>query len=476
MTNTSGARAGYPRSPLRSLRVSPRPHRLRDGRLTFAPRLRPAQIVVAAFAAVILAGTFLLMLPIASQDEPADFLLALFIATSATCVTGLSPVDTAIQWTGFGQTVILALIQIGGLGIMTFTSLVGIALTRRVGLQARLISSAESRTIDFDDARRVLVSILRIVAICEGAIAVLLYFAFVVVHGRDPLRSIWDAVFHAISAFNNAGFSTFEGNLVDYVGSWWVCLPIAAGIIAGGLGFPVIVQLRKYGAFGWRRLSMTAKIVLTMTPILLAVGTITMLVFEWGNAATLGELDPGSKFLAAFFQSVQTRTAGFNTVDIGALDGATLLIFSVLQFIGAGPAGTAGGIKVTTFLVMAAMLWAIIRGDDEVRLFHKRVPWLLVRRASGIGLIAFALCGLTTLILMATTPFTIEQIVVEVTSAWGTVGLSTGITGQLPPVALVALIALMFIGRLGPLTIAASMINPTRPLPYEFPEERPIIA
>ena len=438
--------------------------------------MRPAQIVIGAFAAVILVGTFLLMLPIASNGEPANFLLALFIATSATCVTGLSPVDTATQWTGFGEGVILALIQIGGFGIMTFTSLVGIALTRRVGLQARLISSTESRTIDFDDARRVLVSIMRIVAICEGAIAVLLYFAFVVVHHRDPVRSIWDAVFHAVSAFNNAGFSTFAGNLVDYVGSWWVCLPIAGGIIVGGLGFPVIVQIRKYGKLGWRRFSLTAKIVLTMTPILLAVGMITMLLFEWGNAATLGDLDPDAKVLAAFFQSVQTRTAGFNSVDIGSLDSATLTVFSVLQFIGAGPAGTAGGIKVTTFLVMAAMIWAIIRGDDEVRLFHKRIPWTVVRRASGIGLIAFALCGLTTLILLATTPFSIEQIVVEVTSAWGTVGLSTGITGQLPPVALVALIALMFIGRLGPLTIAAAFVNPTLPLPYEFPEERPIIA
>ena len=429
-----------------------------------------------AFLSVIIVGTLLLMLPIASQDAPAHFLTALFVATSAVCVTGLSPVDTAVQWTGFGQAVILALIQIGGFGIMTFASLVGIALTRRIGLQARLNSSAESRTINFDDARRVLISIVKIVAIVEGTLAVVLYFAFVVVHGNDPIRSIWDAVFHAVSSFNNAGFSTFEGNLVGYVDSWWVCIPICLAIIIGGLGFPTIVQLWKYGAFGWVRWNVTTKIVVALTPLLIFGGMAVILVLEWNNQRTLGALEPDARILAAFFQSVQTRTAGFNTIDIGALDPATLLVFDVLQFIGAGPGGTAGGIKVTTFLVMAAMIWAMIRGDDNVRIFNKRIPAVIVRRAVSIGLLAFALCGVSTLVLLMETRFTLDQIAFEVTSAWGTVGLSTGITGQLPHASLASLLPLMFIGRLGPLTIAAAFVNPSRPLPYEYPEERPIIA
>lgn len=414
------------------------------------------------------------MLPISSNGAPANPLHALFVATSATTVTGLTPVDTHLAWTGFGQAVILVLIQIGGFGVMTFTSIVGIALTRRLGLKARMLTATESRTIDFQDARRVLTSIIQIVVVCEATIAVLCYCAFVFVHHRDPLISIWDAVFHAVSAFNNAGFSTFEGNLVEYVDSPAVCIPISLAIVVGGLGFPVIVQILKRAP--WHRLTITSKMVLTGTPALLLLGLAAFLVFEWDNPKTLGQYDLGTRLLAGMFQSVQTRTAGFNTLDFGAMEPETLFTVDLLQFIGGGPGGTAGGIKITVFMVIAATIVAVIRGEGNVQLFGKRIHDLVVRRATVIGIVAVGLCAMVTALLVATTDYTIEQISLEVTSAWGTVGLSTGITGNLPPVAMVALIILMFIGRLGPLTIAAAVLPAARPLPYELPEERPIIA
>ena len=303
----------------------------------------------------------------------------------------------------------------------------------------------------------------------------LLYLALVCVHRLDPIGSIWDAVFHAVSAFNNAGFSTFEGNLVRFVDSPWVCIPVALAIITGGLGFPVIAQILKLGP-KWNRLSLTAKMVLTATPALLLLGTLSFLVFEWRNPATIGQYDFGTRILASFFQSVQTRTAGFNTLEFGQMESETLLFTDLLQFIGGGPAGTAGGIKLTVFMVIAATIVAVIRGEGAVQIFGKRIHDQVVRRAAAIGVVAVGLCAAVSMLLLATTEFTLDQILLEVTSAWGTVGLSTGITADLPDIAKIAITALMFIGRLGPLTIAAAMVPAVRPLPYELPEERPIIA
>ncbi len=437
--------------------------------------MNPPQQVVFAFLTVITIGSLLLMLPISSTGESARPIDTIFVATSAMTVTGLSPVDTHIAWSGFGQLVILVLIQLGGLGVMTFASIIGIALTRRMGLQARMVAAAESRTIDFDDARTVLTSIVRLVVVCEATVAVLLYLALVCVHRLDPIGSIWDAVFHAVSAFNNAGFSTFEGNLVRFVDSPWVCIPVALAIITGGLGFPVIAQILKFGP-KWNRLSLTAKMVLTATPALLLLGTLSFLVFEWRNPATIGQYDFGTRILASFFQSVQTRTAGFNTLEFGQMESETLLFTDLLQFIGGGPAGTAGGIKLTVFMVIAATIVAVIRGEGAVQIFGKRIHDQVVRRAAAIGVVAVGLCAAVSMLLLATTEFTLDQILLEVTSAWGTVGLSTGITTDLPDIAKIAITALMFIGRLGPLTIAAAMVPAVRPLPYELPEERPIIA
>ena len=436
----------------------------------------PAQTVVFAFAAAILVGAGLLLLPFATPDgQPgATPLQAVFTATSAICVTGLNVVDTATEWSPFGKVVVMLLIQVGGFGIMTFASLIGISLTRRMSLKQRLQAGAEARAIDFADARQVVLGVLKMSLLIEGVIAVLLTLAFALRHGRPLGEAVWFGVFHAVSSFNNAGFALFSDNLMGFVDDPFVCLPISAAIILGGLGFPVLVQVHRLGArvHAW---TLTTRIVLVATPMLLVGGTALIAVLEWNNPGTLGPLEWPGKLLAAFFQSVQTRTAGFNSIDIGAMDPASLLGMDALMFIGGGPGGTAGGIKVTTFFVMLFFIMAELRGQEGVNVLGKRIPRGVLRQAITVGLLAFGLVISVTVLLMLTQPFTLDQLVFEAFSAFGTVGLSTGITPKLDALGQVLIILLMFIGRLGPLTLGAAFARTKHPPAYDLPEERPVI-
>lgn len=446
----------------------------RDGQLRFGWHPTPAQAVVTAFASVILIGTLLLMLPISAAGTPATFLEALFTATSAVCVTGLTVVDTATFWTPLGQFIIITLIQLGGFGIMTFVSLIGIGFARKMSLQARLNASVEVRTIDFDDARGVVSGILRLTLLIEGVTALLLALSFAFLHGEPPLRAIALGSFHAVSAFNNAGFALFTTNLAGFVDDPTICIPICAAIILGGLGFPAMLQIRRYGLnrHAW---TITTRMVLLLTPILILAGTTGIALTEWNNPGTLGPLSVGSKLLAAFTTSVQTRTAGFNVIDMGALDPSTMLGMDALMFIGAGPAGTAGGIKVTTFLVMLAFVYAEVRGTQRLHLMGKRIPQAALQQAMTVGLLGAGCIGTAVIILMATTDASVDALLFEACSAFGTVGLSANLTPTLPPHAQLIIVALMFIGRLGPVTFGVALARARRPLPYDLPEERPII-
>lgn len=454
---------------------APKVRRSADGtslRVGWHPR--PAQTVAMAFALLIFAGTTLLMLPASAAGEPATFVQALFVATSCVCVTGLSPVDTATFWSPFGQVVMMLLIQIGGFGIMTFMSIIGIGFARRMSLSQRLASSTEARTVDFDDAKAVVLGVLRITAIVEATIALLLFLSFWLLHGKAAGEALWLGVFHAISCFNNAGFALFSDSMMGFVSDPTICLPICAGIIIGGLGFPTILQIRKHGlrTRGW---SITTRMALVMTPVLLVAGWLGVAVREWERPETLGGLDVGTRLLASFFTSVQTRTAGFNSIDMGELDPVTMLGMDVLMFIGAAPAGTAGGIKLTTFLVMLAYVWAEIRGSQRVHLFGKTMPQGALQQAITVGLLGAGTVGTGVLVLVSTTEASLSAALFEVTSAYGTVGLSANLTGTLPPHALVLLVPIMFIGRLGPLTIGIALAQARHPLPYDLPEERPLI-
>jgi trk system potassium uptake protein len=338
-----------------------------SGRRRWVPRFRhPAQVIVAAFAAAVAVGTGLLMLPIAREGPgSAPLLTALFTATSAVCVTGLIVVDTPVYWSAFGQVVILAMIQVGGFGIMTLASLVGLLISRRLGLRSRLIAAAETKHVGLGDVGRVIRGVIKVSLLCEAVAAVLLTARFAVGYDVGFMRAIELGVFHAVSAFNNAGFALFSDNLIGFAADPWICLPIAAAVILGGIGFPVLFELRQR-LLGPRQWSLHTKLTVGMTVVLLVSSTVFLLLAEWGNPGTLGKLDRDDRFLSAFFNATMLRTAGFNSLDPGQLESGTLLGSDVVMFIGGGSAGTAGGIKVTTFVLLLFVIWAEVRGEPEV--------------------------------------------------------------------------------------------------------------
>ncbi|TFD72511.1 TrkH family potassium uptake protein [Cryobacterium sp. Hb1] len=459
------------------------------GNTTKRHRLHPAQVVVSGFALTIFVGTALLMLPNARVGPGgASFLEALFTATSAVCVTGLTVVDTAVYWTPFGQVVILLLIQIGGFGIMSFASVVGLAIARKLSLRSRITAAAETKSVGLADVKGLVFGVVRISLAIEVTVAMMLALRFMLGYGEPIGRAIWLGVFHSVSSFNNAGFALFSDNLMGYATDAWICLPIAAAVILGGLGFPVIVQLRRQlrrqgrdsrhwlqHAWSIRTWTMNTRIVVSGTLALLILGTAYITAVEWSNPNTLGPLDWSGKLLAGFFQSVQTRTAGFNSIDIGQLDSATLLGMDVLMLIGGGPAGTAGGIKITTFAVLFFIIWTEVRGQVAVNVFGKRLSRAVHREAITISLLAVGVIIAATAALMLLTDISLDALLFEAISAFATVGLSTGITAGLPWGGQVILILLMFIGRLGPITFASAIALRERRTTYELPKERPII-
>lgn len=432
-------------------------------------------MVVAGFAMAIALGTGLLMLPVAKAGSgSASGLEAVFTSTSAVCVTGLIVVDTPEYWSGFGQAVILALIQVGGFGIMTFASWLVLLVSHRMGLKARLTAATETKTLGLGDVRTVVVRVVKVSLLLEAVTAVILTVRFGTTYDESWPRALWLGVFHAVSAFNNAGFALYSDSMMGFVTDPWVCLPIAGAVIAGGLGFPVLFELRRRFRKP-RSWSLHTKIVLGASGIFLVGGSLFVTALEWSNPATLGPLNVPGKILAGFFQGVMPRTAGFNSVDIAQMNPATWLGTDVLMFVGGASAGTAGGIKVTTFAVLFFVIYAEIRGEAAVNIFHRRLHGDLQRQALTVVLLSVAAVATSTLAFMVFTDFSLDQSLFEVTSAFATVGLSTGITAGLPGGEQALLTALMFIGRLGPITIASALALRLRVRMYDLPEERPVI-
>ncbi|MDR7234824.1 potassium transporter TrkG [Agrococcus sp. BE272] len=449
--------------------------RPRSGLIQLWERQHPARRIFAGFIALNLTGWGLLMLPISKEGEGgASWIEALFTAVSAACVTGLTVVDTELYWTPFGQGVILVLIQLGGLGVMVFASLIGIFVVRRLTLGSRLTTAQEAHAEGIGQLRRLIVSIGTIALVVESAIALVLFLRFWLGRGEEPLHALWLGVFHAVSSFNNAGFALFSDNLMGFVDDPWILLPLATATIIGGLGFPVIMQILKHAPHP-RRFSMHTWLVLTGTALLLTVGTVAIAALEWNNPGSLGAHPTGTRILDAFFHSVQTRTAGFNALDIGAFEPETLLVMDVLMFIGGGPAGTAGGIKITTFGVLAAIIIAEVRGDPTVTVFGKRLSRAVHREATTVALLSVGLCYAATVTIMLLTDIDHDRVLFEVISAFATVGLSTGITAAVGTPSQLILILLMFLGRVGPITVATAIALRPRRLAYELPKERPII-
>jgi potassium uptake TrkH family protein len=435
----------------------------------------PAQFVVLGFAAVILIGALLLSLPIAANDgQRTDGVTALFTATSAVCVTGLVVVDTGTYWSGFGEGVILALIQVGGFGIITAGSVFVLAMSHRLGLRSRLLTQSESGALSTGDVRVLVKHIAKVTVALEGVGALVLSLRFWQGYDQAAGDAVYLGVFHSVSAFNNAGFSPFSDSLIGFVSDPLITLTISVLVILGGTGFPVLLDLqrRDHRPHQW---SVHTKLTLMTTGVLLVVGTAALAWFEWSNAATMGSLDVPGKMLAAFFQSVNPRTAGFNSVDTGALTDPGLLLTNVLMIIGGGSAGTAGGMKVTTFALLGFVMWAELRGEPDVNVFRRRVPTSTQRQAVTIALLGIGAVVMGSLALGVLSEHDLSATLFEAVSALGTVGLSTGITPTLAAPAQLVLVALMFLGRLGPATFGTALVLRAHDRAYRFPEERPII-
>ncbi len=442
----------------------------------------PAQLVVGAFSAFILFGTALLWLPIAA-DGPGHIGLedALFTSTSAVTVTGLASTDIS-RFSLFGELVIMMLIQVGGFGIMTIGSVLAIVASHRVGLRQRMLAQAEIGAVDMGDLRRLILAIARITVVVEAVLALILFARFWQAGYEDgPIASAYSGIFHSISSFNNAGFSLYSDSLDRFVTDAVVVLSVSVGFIIGGFGFPILVEFWQRGAARRSAVrrpahwSLHTKITLLTTGALLVFGPLVVMTFEWTNPATLGPLDTIDKMLAGWFQGVTPRTAGFNTIDIGGMNEPTLLVITTLMFIGAGPASTAGGIKVTTFAVLGFVLWSEVRGRTDMNVFNRRLPTNLIRQALTIALLAIGLVVGATLVLMSVEDLSLTPALFEITSAFGTVGLSTGVTGTIGASGHLLLVIVMLAGRVGPVTFVTALALRERVPSYRYPEERPII-
>lgn len=436
---------------------------------------RPARLVASAFAMATVVGTVLLALPVSSRRGSIPPIDALFTATSAVCVTGLTVLDTGTTWSTFGVVVIVVLAQVGGLGIMTLATLIALILSRRLGMRSRSMAQAETGAVPSGELRRVLIGVAVSALVVEAVVAVALATRFWLIDRGNPLGAVGDGVFYAVMAFNNAGFGLRPDNLTAYVTDWWVNVPIMVAVVIGGLGFPVLIDLTRRRRRPWR-LSLHTRLTIAVTAILLVVGALTVLAFEWGNPGTLGPLAVPDKLLASSFASVSARTAGFNTVDIGAMRETTWLFTDFLMFVGSGSASTGGGIKVTTLAVLVLVSVAEVRGERDVTWRDRMLPDVVVRQALAVTLIALAVVGAVTTFLLARQPaFTLDRVLFEVLSAFGTVGLSTGITPLLDDPSKLVLAALMFFGRVGPVTLAAAFVLRTHDRLYQLPEERPLV-
>lgn len=441
-------------------------------------RVTPPQILAFGFACIILLGTFLLQLPISTEEGVrTPFLDALFTATSATSVTGLVVLDSGTYWSTFGEIVIMALIQIGGLGFMTMATLIAIMFRRRISFKERLVLQEALNQNSMEGIVRLILRVLIYSLVIEAVGAALLAARWSLDMPLD--QAIYYGIWHSISMFNNAGFDLFGSitgpfsSFTSYVSDPVVTLVVAGLVILGGIGFIVIADVLEYRER--KRLSLHSKVVLSMSAALIAVGTIVIFIFEFTNADTLAPLDWSGKVLASFFQSIVPRTAGPNTLDIAALRQATQFFIIILMFIGASPGSTGGGIKTTTFTILIGAIIAMLRGKDNISIFRYRLAQDRILKAITLSMLAIFLVILVSMILSTTEDHSFLMILFEVTSAFGTVGLSMGLTPDLTAVGKILIALMMFMGRLGPLTLAYALTpKPDKEL-YKYAEGKIII-
>ena len=437
-------------------------------------RIKPAQLLIATFLMTILLGTFLLTLPIATKGgQGLDFVDALFTATSATCVTGLIVQDTGSFFSLFGQLLILLLIQVGGLGIMTFSVTLFLATGKQMSNKEAI---AMQDVLDQDSIAGImgLIAFIAKMTICIEVLGAVFLFIGFTPYISDPWQRVYISLFHSVSAFCNAGFSLFPDSIMQYANDWVINLTIALLIVFGGLGFIVVKDVWDMYVKGKRPrslgLRLHTKLVLSMTVILLIVGTICIFFAE--NNVNFAEMALKEKVLISFFQSASARTAGFNSIDIAGMTNASIFSIIILMFIGASAGSTGGGIKTTTFWVLLKSFSSSMQNKDDINAFKRKIPERIVGKAIAIFILSLGFVILFMYLLSVFESLSFRDLIFEVVSAFGTVGLSTGITAQFHDTGKLLITCLMFLGRLGPLTIVLAFLGYKRKINYTYAQEK----
>lgn len=433
-------------------------------------QISPSRKLILGFLSVIAVGVFLLMLPFSLKEgKSLNFLEALFTVVSVVCVTGLTVVDVSEVFSPLGDVILIALIQIGGLGVMTFSSIVFLLAGQKMTLYTRILLKEERNANSVGEILNFVRLMLLTVFIIESIGAVILIHEFRKIMPHE--QAIYYGIFHSISAFCNAGFSLFSNSLENFRGNSVISLTISYLIILGGMGFAIINSFIMMIRKGVSRFTLTSKLAIHISMILTFGGAVLFFLLEFSNSATLSPLPWSEKIISSVFQSVTLRTAGFNTIPLGNLRSATVFMACIWMLIGASPGSTGGGIKTTTLGVILFYVIGIIRGKEHVEIFNRRLDWDVMNKALALLVVSLSYIALVILFLLVLEPFSMEKIVFEVVSAFGTVGLTMGITPYLSVTSKLVIIVTMFVGRLGPMTIALALGEKKKKARVQYPKE-----
>lgn len=460
--------------------------RVRDAVAAFSAST-PARFAILVFGSLVGVFTILFSLPIATTSgERAPFIDALFTAVSVICVTGLSTVDMATFWSPIGHVFIFIGVEIGGIGVLTVASILGLIISRRLGLRQKLLAAgdanplrirkgpiAEGQAVRLGETGSLLLTVAVSVLVIEGAVAALL-FPRMLLEGVDPLDALWQSVYISAMAFTNTGFLPTSSGLTPYATDVWFLVVLMLGVTFGAIGFPVIYVLRKNLRHP-HRWSLHVKLTLLTFGLLLVGGAVLYFVLESANQRTMADMDLGQRILQSFFISSMARSGGFSTLDMGQLDGSSLLVTDMLMFIGGGSASTAGGIKVTTLAILFIAAFAEARGVDDMEAYKRRIPQDVLRLGVSVVLWGATTVATASIILMLITDEPLDYVLFDVISAFATCGLTTGFTQNTSEAAQYVLAATMFFGRIGTVTLAAALAASTRRQLFRQPEERPIV-
>lgn len=446
----------------------------------------PSRFAVLVFASLILLFTALLSIPAASTTGRTSLADAVFTAVSTICVTGLTTVDIATHFSPLGKVIIFVGVNIGGMGVLTLASILGLVISKRLGLRAKLIAASDSnplrahagpvnegQTVRLGEVGQLLRTVALSTLVIEGAVALALY-PLLLLAGIGPFEALWEAPFYAAMAFTNTGFTPNPGGLTPFADDYVLMTVLMAAVFLGSIGFPVIYALWKH-LWDVRRWTLHAKLTIITTVLLFFAGAAAFLILEYNNPKTFGSMDAWDTTFQSFFLSAMTRSGGFAVVDVGELYGSSLVVGSMLMFVGGGSASTAGGIKVTTLAILALAVWSEAKGRQTVEAFGRRIPSDVQRVALSVVAWGATIVALSTIVIAQISQEPIADVLFDVISAFGTVGLSTGLTAELEDPAVYVMALTIFMGRIGTVTLAAAVAATSRSQQYSLPVERPIV-